>query len=191
VGSAIGALLAFVLPLGPGVSHQDLAQRKQILVRQFLQLGELLLGLDRPPAGSGQLSRDTLAVLAWQQLACHPLDRVDLEPRPRHVRRIGWDGASAIDDLGGPRVRLRLARAGVLSRKPLMKAAGVVGKPTITLIATAAELALDAGIAPRVGRLEPREKPAEANADAWARYQQALNALQKGSVSPTKGKPTR
>jgi hypothetical protein len=27
VGSAIGALLAFVLPLGPGVSRQDLAQR--------------------------------------------------------------------------------------------------------------------------------------------------------------------
>ena len=27
-GSAIGALLAFVLPLGPGVSCEDLAQRK-------------------------------------------------------------------------------------------------------------------------------------------------------------------
>jgi hypothetical protein len=75
--------------------------------------------------------------------------------------------------------------------KRVMKAAGVVGKPTITLIATAPEPALDVGMPARVGRLEPREKPAEANADAWARYQQALNVLQKGSVSPTKGKPTR
>jgi len=75
--------------------------------------------------------------------------------------------------------------------KRIMKAAGVVGKPTITLIATAPELSLDAGMPARIGRLEPREKPAEANADAWARYQQALNVLQKGSVSPTKGKPTR
>ena len=73
--------------------------------------------------------------------------------------------------------------------KRVMKAAGVVGKPTITLITTAPEPAL-AGMPARVGRLEPREKPAEANADAWARYQQALNALQKGSVSPAKGKPT-
>ena len=81
-------------------------------------LGAMYLSL--APAGSGQLSRDTLAVLAWQELACHPLDPVDLEPRLRHVRRIGWDGASAIDDLGGPRVRLRLARARVLSRKPLI-----------------------------------------------------------------------
>jgi hypothetical protein len=117
-----------VLPLGPGVSHQDVAQSEKILVRHILQLGELLLGLDRPPAGSGQLSRDTLAVLAWQQLACHPLDRVDLEPRLRHVRRIGPDGASAIDDLGGPRVRLRLARAGVLGRKPVIIRVGGEGR---------------------------------------------------------------
>ena len=75
--------------------------------------------------------------------------------------------------------------------KRVMKAAGVVGKPTIALIATAPEPALDVGMPARVGRLESREKPAEANADAWARYQQALNVLQKGSVSPTKGKPTR
>jgi len=75
--------------------------------------------------------------------------------------------------------------------KRVMKAAGVIGKPTITLITTAPEPALDAGMPARAGRLEQREKPAEANADAWARYQQALNVLHKGSVSPKKGRPPR
>lgn len=67
-----------------------------------------------------------------------------------------------------------------------MKAAGVIGKPSVTFV--------DAGVLPvphRVtpvgaGKHRPRDKPPEASADAWKRFQQALQASQKGPAKSSK-----
>jgi hypothetical protein len=69
-----------------------------------------------------------------------------------------------------------------------MKAAGVVGKPTITLV-------VDGPSPPQAGtsaggtRRRLPERPPEASADTWRRYQQAFDALQIGS--PKSGRTKR
>ena len=64
--------------------------------------------------------------------------------------------------------------------RKVMKAAGVIGKPTITLIVER-PLPPQAGPSAGSGRRRLPEKPPEASADTWRRFQQAFDALQKGS----------
>ena len=65
----------------------------------------------------------------------------------------------------------------------VMKAAGVVGKPAMTLPDTGPR-AKPSAVAPQVGgKGTSREKPPEVSAEAWVRFQRAVAAWQK---SPAK-----
>ena len=69
-----------------------------------------------------------------------------------------------------------------------MKAAGVVGKPTMTLIAEGPLPAPRPGTSLGAARRSLPEKPAEASADTWRRFQQAFDALHKKPAKPARAK---
>jgi hypothetical protein len=60
----------------------------------------------------------------------------------------------------------------------VMKAAGVIGKPTRNLLTTASKTVASPVTAARPERRGLREKPPEASTDAWVRFQQAFQAWQ-------------
>jgi hypothetical protein len=68
-----------------------------------------------------------------------------------------------------------------------MKAAGVIGKPMITLIVDEPPPP-QAGTSRVGGRRRLPERPPEASADTWRRYQQALAAFQIGSPKSARTK---
>ena len=63
-----------------------------------------------------------------------------------------------------------------------MKAAGVIGKPTITFMAAGPQRVTYPGIPVGAGKRPRHDKPPEVSADAWARFQQALDTLQESST---------
>jgi hypothetical protein len=68
--------------------------------------------------------------------------------------------------------------------RKVMRAAGVVGKPAVTLHGTGPQ-ARSRAVPRQVGGKGPsQEKPPEASADVWARYQRAVAAWQKGPAKP-------
>jgi len=66
-----------------------------------------------------------------------------------------------------------------------IKAAGVIGKPTITLIVDGPPPP-GAGRSAAGGRRRLPERPPEASVDAWRRYQQAFDALKIGASKPAR-----
>ena len=70
--------------------------------------------------------------------------------------------------------------------RSVMKAAGVVGKPAMTLLGAGPQARSSAVPRQVAGTGTPQEKPPEASADVWARYQHAVAAWQKGPAKSRK-----
>ncbi len=72
------------------------------------------------------------------------------------------------------------AFAGSDDLRNAMKAAGVIGKPTLTFVGAGAQPARRPGISAGSQKHKPREMPPEASVDTWKRFQQAFRNWQKG-----------
>jgi hypothetical protein len=72
----------------------------------------------------------------------------------------------------------------------LRKAMKGAGKPTFTFSDADARSPSQRGTPSRTTKYNPNDRPAEATADAWARFRQAVNAMQRGRPKPkTTAKP--
>jgi len=78
------------------------------------------------------------------------------------------------------------AFAGSDDLRGAMKAAGVIGKPTITFVEAGVQPARQPVRRASAEKHGPREMPPEASVDTWKRFQQAFRTWQKGRAKSRK-----